>query len=149
LNDPFELPSLEQIEEMERQRLQAIESLEISGSSVKCQRYGTAAPIVGKLPGPHNDRVAILQKRIKWMENYYHVVNVNDLKELKQDLAELLEEDLFYPFFLFSKSSKLFRYLNHLLHVLARWRKGVTEYYMLYAHSIDLINVSSNLVNST
>ena len=92
----FELPSLEQIEEMERQRLQAIESLEISGNSVKCQRYDTAVPIVGKLPRPHNDRVAILQKRIKWMENYYHVVNVNDLKELKQDLAELLEEAFFY-----------------------------------------------------
>ena len=134
---------------MERQRFASHRIIGDIRYSVKCQRYDTAVPIVGKLPRPHNDRVAILQKRIKWMENYYHVVNVNDPKELKQDLAELLEEDLFYPFFLFSKSSKLFRYLNHLLHVLARWRKGVTEYYMLYAHSIDLINVSSNLVNST
>jgi hypothetical protein len=29
MNDPFELPSLEEIQEMERQRLQAIESLQI------------------------------------------------------------------------------------------------------------------------
>jgi len=41
LNDPFELPSLDEIEQMERQRLQAIEALEISGNnSVKMQsRY--------------------------------------------------------------------------------------------------------------
>ena len=81
---------------MERQRFASHRIIGDIRYSVKCQRYGTAAPIVGKLPRPHNDRVAILQKRIKWMENYYHVVNVNDLKELKQDLAELLEEDLFY-----------------------------------------------------
>jgi hypothetical protein len=34
LNDPFELPSLEQIEQMERQRSQAVESLEIYGSCI-------------------------------------------------------------------------------------------------------------------
>jgi hypothetical protein len=27
------------------------------------------------------------------MENYYHGTNINDLKALKQELAELLEED--------------------------------------------------------
>jgi hypothetical protein len=27
------------------------------------------------------------------MENYYHGVNINDLKALKQELADLLEED--------------------------------------------------------
>ena len=39
MNDPFELPSLEEIEEMDRQRLQAIESLQIThdGQYVKCQ----------------------------------------------------------------------------------------------------------------
>jgi hypothetical protein len=95
LNDAFELPSLEEIEEMERQRLQAIEALEISDSdnSVKCQRCGHDIPIVGKLNRPHNDRVAILQRRIRWMENYYHGANINDLKQLKQELAELLEQD--------------------------------------------------------
>jgi hypothetical protein len=35
MNDPFELPSLEQIEEMEKQRMQAIESLQIYDHSVK------------------------------------------------------------------------------------------------------------------
>ncbi|MFL6315631.1 MAG: hypothetical protein ACJ73C_02685 [Nitrososphaeraceae archaeon] len=70
MNDPFELPSLQAIEEMDRQRSQAIESLEIFDHSVKCQRCGIAVPIVGKLTRTGNDRIAMLQKRIKWLENY-------------------------------------------------------------------------------
>jgi hypothetical protein len=93
LDDPFVLPSLEQIEQMERQRSQAIESLEISGNSVKCQRCSQDIPIVGKLNRRHNDRAVILQRRLKWMENYYPGANINDLKALKQELGELLEED--------------------------------------------------------
>ena len=98
MNDPFVLPSLEEIEEMERQRLQAIDTLEISNNSVKRQRCGNAVPIVGKLSRPHNDRVAILQKRIKWIENYSRgnvnrLSYTNEVKALKQELAELLEED--------------------------------------------------------
>ena len=37
MNDPFELPSLQEIEEMEKQRSQAI-----VGDSVKCQKCGIA-----------------------------------------------------------------------------------------------------------
>jgi selenocysteine-specific translation elongation factor len=101
LNDPFELPSLEEIEEIDRQRSQAIESLQITDNSVKCQRCGIAVPIVGKLTRTKNDRIAILQKRIKWVENYSHgnhrrssYDNNNDgIKQLKQELADLLEQD--------------------------------------------------------
>jgi len=57
LNGSFELPSLQQIEEMERQRSQAIESLQISDKSVKCWKCGLAVSIAGKLPKPHNDRL--------------------------------------------------------------------------------------------
>jgi hypothetical protein len=74
---------------MEGQRLQAIESLEIYGHSVKCQKCGMAIPIVGKLPRPHNDLVVILQRRIRWIENYRrgnNNRNRNDLKQLKQNL---------------------------------------------------------------
>jgi hypothetical protein len=60
---------LEEIDEVERQRSQAIEALEISGNSVKCQRCGMAVTIIGKLTRTGNDRITILQKRIKWMEN--------------------------------------------------------------------------------
>ena len=46
MNDPFELPSLQEIEEMDKQRLQALESLEISDGLVKCQKCGNAVPIL-------------------------------------------------------------------------------------------------------
>jgi hypothetical protein len=96
LNDPFELPSLEQIEKMEKQRSQAIESLQITDNSVKCQKCGMAIPIVGRLPRPHNDRAVILQRRIEWIEHYRRGNNTtkdDDLRVLRQELAELLEED--------------------------------------------------------
>jgi hypothetical protein len=66
LNEPFELPSLQEIEEMDRQKSQAIESLEIFDHSVSCQRCGMAVPIVGKLSKPNSNRIAVLEKRIKW-----------------------------------------------------------------------------------
>jgi adenine-specific DNA methylase len=47
LNDSFELPSLEEIEELDKQRSQAIESLQIFDHSVKCQKCGMAVPKVG------------------------------------------------------------------------------------------------------
>lgn len=89
MNGLFELPSLEEIEQMDRS--QAIESLQITNSSVKCQRCGTTVPIVGKLTKISNDRIDILQKRIRWMENYRRGTNTtkdDDLKALKQELAE-------------------------------------------------------------
>ena len=78
---------------MDKQRSQAIESLQIFGNHVECQRCGNAVPIVGKLTNTGNDRIAVLQKRIRWMENYSHISNINNLKALKQELADLLEED--------------------------------------------------------
>ena len=71
--EPFELPSLEKIEQMEKQRSQAIEALEISDHSVKCQRCAQdiAIPTVGNLKKRrHNDRAAVLQRRIQYIENY-------------------------------------------------------------------------------
>jgi hypothetical protein len=70
LNDPFELPSLEEIEQMERQRSQAIEALEISSNSVKCQKCSMAIPIVGKLSRPCNDRAAVLQIQLMWINRH-------------------------------------------------------------------------------
>jgi hypothetical protein len=94
LNDPFELPSLEEIEEMDRQKSQAIESLEIFDHSVKCQKCGIVVPIVGKLTKPKSNRIEILEKRIKWLENYRRGnTDDDDVKQLKQELAELLAED--------------------------------------------------------
>ena len=45
MNDGIEIPSLEQIEQMEKQRSQAVEALQISDGFVKCQRCGTAVTV--------------------------------------------------------------------------------------------------------
>jgi Sec7-like guanine-nucleotide exchange factor len=82
LNEPFELPSLEEIEEMDKQRSQAIESLEIFDHSVKCQMCDMAVNIVGKLTTAKNDRIAILQKRIKSVENYSRANNNNNKNDV-------------------------------------------------------------------
>ena len=43
MNVSFELPPLE---EMDSERLQAIEALEVSNDSVKCQKCGIAVPLL-------------------------------------------------------------------------------------------------------
>jgi hypothetical protein len=46
------------------------------------------------LPKPHSNRIAILQKRIRWLEGHRHYRSHDDVvKELKQELADLLAED--------------------------------------------------------
>jgi hypothetical protein len=85
LSESFELPSLEEVQEMERQRKQSIESLEISDGKVKCQKCGIAVPIVGKMNRPANDRVVVLQKRIYWLETRYRSGNPDNLKALKTE----------------------------------------------------------------
>jgi hypothetical protein len=97
LNDPFELPSLEEIQEMDMQRSLAIEALEISNHSVKCQRCSIVVPLLRTLTKPRSNRIDALQKRVKWIENHSHgnsnaIAEVN-LKQLKAELADLLEEE--------------------------------------------------------
>jgi hypothetical protein len=70
LNDAFELPSLQEIEELERQRSQAIESLQISDSSVKCQKCGIAVPMLRAMTKPKSNRIAVLERQIKWIEEH-------------------------------------------------------------------------------
>lgn len=73
-NNPVQLSSLEEIAEMDRQREQAIEAIEISddGSKVRCQHCRAYIAIVGKLikPKTRNDRIGILEKRISYLEKY-------------------------------------------------------------------------------
>jgi DNA-directed RNA polymerase subunit M/transcription elongation factor TFIIS len=95
---------------MEKQRCQAIESLEIlllhddhhhHSSAVKCQKCGNAVPIVGRLAKPtKGNRIDFLQRRIKWLENYSRRAGntnrpsyINEIKAVKTELAELLAED--------------------------------------------------------
>ena len=87
---------------MDKQRLQPIESLQITDHSVKCQKCGISVRIVEKLTKLKSNRITILERRIRWLENYRHRrggdnnsnnKNDNDLKALKQELADLLEEE--------------------------------------------------------
>jgi hypothetical protein len=66
-----------------------------SGDSVKCQRCGTVYLTSTK---PRSNRIDALQKQIKWIENYSRGNNnrpsyTTEVTALKQELAELLEED--------------------------------------------------------
>ena len=76
MSNPIELPSLEEINEMDRQRLQAIEALEISedSSSVKCQKCGNAVPIVGKLMRK-SSRITALQTHLMWAEQHHRYLS--------------------------------------------------------------------------
>ena len=61
-----------------------------SGDSVKCQRCGTVYLTSTK---PRSNRIDALQKRVKWIENHSHGNAIAEVKQIKQELAELLEED--------------------------------------------------------
>jgi hypothetical protein len=91
---------------MDKQRLQAIQALELSNDYVKCQKCGNSVPLLRTLTKPRSNRIDALQKQIKWIEEYYHHYrpyghinngnnkdNNNNIKQLKQELADLLEED--------------------------------------------------------
>jgi hypothetical protein len=123
-SNPVELPSLEEIEAMDRQREEDITAIEISddGRYTKCQNCNAFVAIVGKLQRPKapNDRMAVLQKRIKWLEecqqrriinnsnisNYNNNISSNNnysfisshraadsLKQAKEELQRLQAED--------------------------------------------------------
>jgi hypothetical protein len=91
LNDPFELPSLEQIGQMDKQRSQALQSLQITDNSVKCQRCGMDVPILRMLTKPRSNQIDTLVKQIKWIENHSRGNNAKadgNIKQLKAELAD-------------------------------------------------------------
>jgi hypothetical protein len=45
------------------------------------------------LTKPRSNRIDALQKRVKWIENHSHGNAIAEVKQIKQELAELLEED--------------------------------------------------------
>jgi hypothetical protein len=94
LSNPIEVPSPAELDEIDRRESQAIESLEISNDPVKCQKCSIALPLLSKKTlRSKGNRIYTLRTRIKWMENYSRVSNINDLQQLKQELADLLEEE--------------------------------------------------------
>ncbi|SRR6266487_5568276 len=90
-----EIPSLEEIADMEKQRQDAIESLEISNGLVKCQgRCGALYPIIKKsdaTTSSNSYRIARLQSMIKQSEKVK--VRGYSCKNERQELADLLKEE--------------------------------------------------------
>ena len=80
---------------MDKQRLQAIEGLQISNDCIMSKMWYRRT-YTGMLTKPRSNRIDALQKQIKWIEQHYlrsnNTSKDNDLKQLKQELAELLEE---------------------------------------------------------
>jgi DNA-directed RNA polymerase subunit RPC12/RpoP len=105
-NNAIELPSLEEVEQMDKQQQNALESLEISitdyekTSYVKCQKCGRRIAMFQKSPRSYSvsNRITVLEKQIKHDEirnSHYHINNnnYNDIMESKQELADLLKEE--------------------------------------------------------
>src|SRR5918911_4201133 len=105
-NNAVVLPSLEEVEQMDKQQQNALESLEISitdyekTSYVKCQKCGRPIAMFQKLPRSHSvsNRITVLEKQIRQDEirnSHYHINNndYNDIMGSKQELADLLKEE--------------------------------------------------------
>jgi Zn-dependent metalloprotease len=94
----FPLPSLEEIERMEKKRSKAIESVEIldSGSGqqyVKCQKCHNTVPIVGKLCAVKTDEIVRIENRIKRIEKYPYGNNATKENNLRMEREKLAQEE--------------------------------------------------------
>jgi hypothetical protein len=120
-----ELPSLEQVEEMDRLRSSYIESLEFDSeqkNNVKCQGCGSLCPVIKQnernkleVSEPRRDRIYYLQKLIEQAEKY-HLDGIDGCKDEKEEeLKSLLDyerqEELLRRLPLYSNRMTGFRFL--------------------------------------
>jgi hypothetical protein len=100
-NNPIPLPSLETADAIDKQQEEAYAALEFSSYEenqyVKCQCCNNWIKRAGKMHKPTNDRIEQIRRRIKQIEAYNLKYNKgssdNGIKELKQELAELLKDE--------------------------------------------------------
>ena len=62
---------------------------------LSCQKCGITVPLLRALTKSRSNRIDALQKQIHWIERYRrgnNTIKDDDLKQLKVELAELLEE---------------------------------------------------------
>jgi hypothetical protein len=92
------IPPMEVVDEMDKQRSQALESLEMSENSATCQRCGDSVPKT-EFKSAHSIRIRFLRARIKWIEDHYNrnIGNTkkekdSDLSALRTELGELVEQ---------------------------------------------------------
>jgi hypothetical protein len=91
MNNPVELPSLEEIAAIDQQRQKAIEHLEIIDGHVRCQSCGTLFRMNDNSSKTICKRIYQLQAMIKQIET--HDLSGTSAKKEKQELADLLEEN--------------------------------------------------------
>jgi peptide subunit release factor RF-3 len=94
VSEERELPSLEEIAAMDRQRQEAFEALEIYDHSIKCQRCGIAVPIVeGTKSRANAKRITTLEIKIRYFEDHN---NKNEEIKARQELESLQTPDTKY-----------------------------------------------------
>jgi archaellum component FlaC len=94
LKNAIDLPSLDEVESVEQQRLQTLQSLEVIDNTVKCQSCCNFESLGEKLTTTrhHLHRISALKTRIKLIEDKYPRAT-EDLRRLKEELDQLIEED--------------------------------------------------------
>ena len=92
-----EIPSLEEIAEMDRQKQNAIESLEIDfeKNTVRCQNCDSLHPVMqqkSSLSGGDRYRIDHLRRRIEYIKRNHPASYRLECKQEEQELQQLLEE---------------------------------------------------------
>jgi DNA polymerase III delta prime subunit len=91
-----EIPSLEEIEEMDRLKQKATESLEIDfeKNTVRCQNCNSLQPVMQKessLSGGDRYRIDILRRRIEYIKKQHPANYRLECKKEEEELQQLLE----------------------------------------------------------
>jgi hypothetical protein len=97
-SNPVELPSIQIGDVADRQQEEALQKLEISEDwqheYIKCQCCGNYIKIIGKMHKLINDRMAILEKRIKFLEDNPRASSDESIKQLEEELQFALLKKL-------------------------------------------------------
>jgi hypothetical protein len=92
----IELPSMEEVDAIEKQRSRATESLEISDGFCKCQGCGSLKPLLSDnaklVRSTESKQIHRLRAIIKRIEKYNFGGDIST-KDQRQELSQLLEEE--------------------------------------------------------
>jgi hypothetical protein len=116
-HDHIELPSMEQIAEIEKQQSDAKESLEISDGHARCQGCGSLKPLLSDntklVRSTESKQIHRLRAIIKQIEKYNFGGDIST-KDQRQELSQLLEEekkkDVFRRLPLYSSSATRYKW---------------------------------------
>jgi hypothetical protein len=99
-NNPIILPSLDEIDRMDKLRQEAIASLEVLNNKVKCQKCGVWVPIAREplRSSSNTHEISNLRTRIRSAEQYSRRLSSTTelditIQKLKEKLAALMKEE--------------------------------------------------------